>query len=130
MNPEIGFFSSLAVTVVLLAGVVVTGKTRRLAVHVRFVAAALLGLVASVYFAIKMGELFDLEKAGVITPIHSGLAKVTSVASLWPPVTGPMAVRGKASLRIHRTGAWFALFMTVVATDTGLMMLYGAERLV
>ena len=76
-----------------------------------------------------MGEIYDLEAAGRITPIHLGLARLTTAAYLWPLITGPLAARGKVSRKAHHVGAYVALGLTVAATVTGVMMLMGAEPL-
>ena len=91
---------------------------------------ALTGLGIAIFFALKVGELYDLEKAGLITPIHLTLARVTTASYLWPLVTWPLVRRGKLRPRIHHLGAYVAFALTIAATVTGMMMLYGAERLV
>lgn len=129
MGPEIGFLASLATTVAFLVGAAVTGRRRMIRHHVAFVACAVLFLGAAIFFALRVGELYDLEAAGRITPIHLGLARFTTFVYLWPLTTGPLAYAGKVPRGIHRAGAWFALVLTVAATVTGVMMLLGAERL-
>lgn len=130
MSPEYGFLGALLVTVALLTGAAFTGRARKIRAHVSFVLAAVSSLAVAIFFALEVGELYDLEKAGRITPIHLTLARITTVAYLWPLLTGPLAARGKIRPRIHRAGAWLALVLTLAATVTGVMMLAGAERLV
>ncbi|QDV05692.1 hypothetical protein Poly30_11920 [Planctomycetes bacterium Poly30] len=130
MSPVYGFLGALLVTVGMLVGAAITGRKRKIPMHIAFVTAAVSGLGVAIYFALKVGELYDLEKAGMITPIHLTLARVTTAAYLWPLVTGPLAMRGKIRPRIHHFGAYVALVLTLAATVTGVMMLYGAERLV
>lgn len=126
---EVGFLTALLVTVGFLVGAMITGRARRIGAHVRFVACAVLTLGVAIYFALEVGKLYDLEAAGRITPIHLGLARVTTALYLWPLVTGPLAYRGMVPRRVHRVGAWLALAATLAATVTGVMMLMGAERL-
>ena len=97
--------------------------------HVRFVLLAVTGLAVAIVFALRVGELYDLEAAGRITPIHLGLARFTTFLYLWPLTTGPLAHFGKVPRSVHRLGAWLALLSTLAATVTGVMMLLGAERL-
>lgn len=129
-GPEIGFLASLLGTVVMLLCAAVAGRRRRIGVHVSFVAGAVLGLGTAVYFALKTGELYDLESAGMITPIHLTIARVTTLLYLWPLVTGPLVWAGRISPRLHRAGAWTVLALTLAATATGVAMLWSAERLV
>lgn len=126
---EVGFLTALLVTVGFLVGALVTGRRRRIRAHVRFVACAVLTLGVAIYFALETGKLYDLEAAGRITPIHLGLARITTALYLWPLVTGPLAHRDRIPRGVHRVGAWLALLMTLAATVTGVMMLMGAERL-
>lgn len=130
MGPEIGFLTALLVTVAFLGGAAVTGRRRQIKAHVGFVGLSVASLAVAIVFAIRLGEYYDLEAAGRITPIHLTLARVTTLVYLWPLVTGPLAARGKIAPRIHRAGAWTALLLTVAATVTGVLMLMGAERLV
>lgn len=126
---EAGFLTALLVTVGFLVGAAWTGKTKRIAAHVKFVLAAVGSLGIAIWFALALGELYDLEAAGRITPIHLTLARITTFVYLWPLVTGPLAHRGRIPRGVHRAGAWIALVLTVAATITGVMMLMGAERL-
>ena len=130
MSPEYGFLGALLTTVALLLGAVFTGRARRIRAHVGFVSAAVMCLAIAIFFALKVGELYDLEKAGRITPIHLTLARITTVSFLWPLLTGPLAARGKINPTLHKTGAYLALVLTLAATITGVMMLAGAERIV
>lgn len=127
-GPEIGFLAALLTTVALLVGAAVTGRLKLYRRHVTFVALAVASLGVAIYFAIKTGPLYDLPAAGLITPVHLTIAKITTVLYLWPLITGPLAYRGTVSRRVHRVGAWGALAMTVVATVTGVWMLAKAPR--
>ncbi len=129
MGTEVGFLTALLATVVFLVLAAVKGHQRRIRIHVAFVGCALASLAVTIMFALRVGELYDLEAAGVITPIHLGIARVTTVVFLWPLVTGPMLMRGWVKPRLHRIGAYLALGLTIAATVTGVLMLMGAERL-
>lgn len=129
MRPEYGFLGALLGTVFMLIGVAVTGRKRRIPLHIAFVMSAVTGLGVAVFFALKVGEVYDLEKAGVITPIHLTLARVTTASYLWPLLTGPLVLWGKVRPRVHHLGAYVAFALTLASTVTGMMMLYGAERI-
>lgn len=129
MGAEAGFLTALLTTVAFLAAAAVMGRKRRIRAHVSLVVCAVTSLAVAITFALRVGELYDLEAAGVITPIHLNLARATTVTYLWPLATGPLAARGRVSPRLHRTGAYLALGMTLAATVTGVLMLLGAERL-
>ena len=127
--PELGFVACLLATVAALAAVVVTGKSHRRRAHVAFVGVALVGLGASIAFALRLGELYDLEAAGPITPVHLALAKVTTAALLLPIATGALHWNGRVPRRVHASVAWLALLLVAVTTVTGTWMILAAERL-
>ncbi len=129
MGTEAGFLTALLATVVFLGLAAVKGHQRQIRTHIALVGCALASLVVTIVFALRVGELYDLEAAGVITPIHLMIARVTTVVFLWPLITGPLLLRGWIKPRLHRIGAYLALGMTIAATVTGVMMLMGAERL-
>lgn len=129
MTPEAGFLTALLVTVGLLVGAAITGRKRIIHHHVKFVAGAVLSLGVAIYFALKVGERYDLEAAGWITPFHKALAKITTATYLWPLITGPMVRSGRVKARVHRVGAWLALGLTVASTVTGIVMLMRATPL-
>ena len=127
MGPVTGFLTALLVTVAFLVGAAITGRLRRIKHHVALVACAVISLGIAIVFALRVGEVYDLEAAGVITPIHLNLARFTTVMYLWPLLTGPLAAMGKISPKVHRVGAYVALGLTLAATITGVLMLLGAE---
>jgi len=129
MGPIGGFVTSLLVTVAFLVAAAWTGRLRRIRAHVALVSSSVASLAVAIYFALRVGEIYDLEAAGIITPIHLNLARVTTLAYLWPLITGPLAARGQVAPRVHHLGAYVALGLTVAATITGVMMLMGAEPL-
>ncbi len=128
-SAAIGFVASLAVTLAILAGVVVTGRAAKRKVHIPLVIGAVASLGVTIYFAEKLGELYDLESAGVIYPIHLALAKTTTVGYLLPLVTGVLTVRDATRIVWHRRCAYFILVMTVLTAATGTTMVLMAERL-
>lgn len=130
MSPVVGFFVFLVLTVVALAVVVVTGLKRRRGAHVVGVAFALAFLGGAIVYALRVGEIYDLEAAGAITPIHLNLARVTTFGYLLPAVTGVLTWRDPERWRrLHGRLAWFMVALTVITTVTGALMLMGAEPL-
>lgn len=129
MTAERGFALFLALTLVLLAAVVWTGLRARRRVHIPCVAATLAALGVTIFFAEQMGEHYDLCAAGLITPVHLWLAKVTTLAYLAPLVTGVLTIRDARWRRRHRVCAFVVLAMTVATAATGTWMVLAAERL-
>jgi hypothetical protein len=83
----------------------------------------------TIWYAEQLGELYDLESAGAIMPVHLALAKITVFAYLLPIVTGVLTLRDRKHKRAHFTCAMVALVLTVLATVTGTWMVLAAERL-
>lgn len=129
MTPQIGFIAFLLLTVVLLGAVLWTGFTHRLAAHLTLVAGTLAALGTAITFAIQLGELYDLEAAGRITPIHLFLAKLTTALYLLPLISGIATLRNRRFLWLHKNLAFFVVAMTLVSTVTGAIMLYRAVPL-
>lgn len=126
---EIGFMAALVTTVLLLLAAAIAGRKRRIRGHVMFVACAVSSLGVAIYFALQTGKLYDLESAGLITPIHLNLARGTTAFYLAPLVTGPLAYRGRIDRRVHRALAWTAIGLTLASTGTGIAMIAFATRL-
>lgn len=129
MTPERGFVAFLLLTLVLLAAVVRTGLCARRRMHLACVAATVVALGATIYFAEKMGALYDLTAAGWITPVHLALAKATTLAYLAPLATGMRTLRDPTWRRRHRLCAFAVLGLTVATAVTGTWMLLASERL-
>ena len=129
MDATTGFLSLLALTVALLGAVTWTGFTARLGLHLALVAATFASLAGAIFFALRLGELYDLESAGAITPIHLTLAKVATAAYLLPLVTGVQTLLDRSRRRRHKLAAFVALGLTLASTVTGAWMLLAAERL-
>lgn len=134
MSPDLGFPLFLLTTVALLIGAIVTGlrAKRSMVPHLSFVGSAVASLCLAIYFAVRLGELYDLEPAEPITGLHMGIAKVATISYLGPLITGILALRQRTPKRkrVHLVFALAAVVLTVAATVTGAWMLYLAERLV
>lgn len=129
MGPTVLFVLSLGITVLLLGVVVATGLKARLRVHIPTVAAVVISLGFTIYFAEQLGRFYDLEAAGPITPIHLALAKVTVGAYLLPIVTGILTLRNRAHKRLHLSAAMIVLTFTALTAVTGCLMVYWAPRI-
>jgi hypothetical protein len=129
MTSEVGFVAALAVTLALLAVVVTTGLRARRRVHITSVVLTLAALGTTIFFAERMGEHYDLATAGLITPVHLTLAKLTTLAYLAPLATGVLTIRDPRWRRRHRVCAFVVLALTVATAATGTWMLLAAERL-
>ncbi|MFT5289507.1 MAG: hypothetical protein ACI8QS_001513 [Planctomycetota bacterium] len=128
MNPEIGFPAFLVLTVVLLAGVAITGLKAKRKIHLRLVALALLSLAVTIFYAERLGKVFDLSTAGRITPIHLFIAKVTTLGYLAPLLTGFKTLRDPSWRKKHRICAFTIMGLTLLTAATGAMMIMGSER--
>ncbi len=129
MTPQIGFPLFLLITVLLLVGVVFTGFARRRGWHFTLVGAALAGLATAIWYAKELGQYYDLEAAGWITPFHLGLAKITTACYLLPLATGVATLRRPGVRPWHRAAAFLVLFLTLVTTVTGAWMLMASPRI-
>lgn len=123
MSPQTGFLAFLLLTVALLCAVLWTGFKHKLPLHLVLVATTVASLGTAIYYAKQLGEIYDLEAAGVITPIHLTLAKVTTALYLLPVVTGVATLRNRGVRAIHRRAALFVVAMTLLSTATGALML-------
>jgi len=126
MTPTTGFFVFLAATIAFLILTVITGLRSMRKLHLSCVACSLLSLATAVWYAYDLGEVYDLEAAGWITPFHLGLAKVATVMYLLPLVTGIRTIFVPTTRRLHRNMAFLVLFMTALAAITGAWMLIAA----
>lgn len=123
MDPTLGFVAFFALTLVGLTATVVTGYRARVKVHIACVACTVALLGTTIYFAEKLGELYDLESAGAITAIHLALAKTATVSYLLPVASGVATLRNRKWRRLHLGLALFTLLLTVGAAGTGTAML-------
>ena len=129
MTPGIGFITFLVVTLALLGGVVWTGYREGRKLHIALVVCAVASLGVTIYYAEKLGELYDLESAGWIYPFHLAVAKICTVAYLLPVITGILTIRKASNLRVHRIAAFLVLGFTVLTAVTGTWMVLASERL-
>jgi hypothetical protein len=129
VTAERGFVLFLGLTLVLLAGVVASGRAARRRLHLTLVATTLLALATTIVFAERMGAHYDLAAAGWITPVHLWLAKGTTLAYLAPLATGVLTLRNARWRPRHRISAYAVLALTVATAVTGTWMLLAAERL-
>lgn len=128
MSPGTGFVVFLAATLALLGCVVATGLRAQRRRHIALVVLAVAALGLTIRYAVLLGKLFDLPAAGMITPIHLSLAKVTSACYLLPVATGIRTIFDARAKRWHRRAAFLVLGMTVATAITGTLMLWLAPR--
>jgi hypothetical protein len=129
LRPEAGFVGFLVLTVALLSAVAWTGLRAKRRVHVPLVVLTVASLALAIHFALELGELYDLESAGPITPIHLFVARVATVCYLLPLVSGPLTLRNPRYRKLHGRLAWLVIALTGLAAATGTWMLLAAERL-
>ncbi len=127
MSPAAGFLVFLVVTLVLLASAVWTGFAHRRRAHLTLVVSAVAALGVTIYYAERLGQLYDLESAGAITPIHLFLAKLTTLAYLLPIASGIRLWFRPGGRALHRVLAFLVLGLTVVTAATGTAMVLLAE---
>ena len=129
-SPETYFVVGLLTTVALLGFVAWTGFRKKRAWHLTLVVSAVASLGITIYFAEKLGEVYDIRAAGVITPIHLTLAKITTVGYLAPITTGILTWRKARVRKAHRISAFAILALTALTACTGTAMILMSERLV
>ncbi|MFT4649178.1 MAG: hypothetical protein ACI87O_000519 [Planctomycetota bacterium] len=129
MSAELGFLGFLILTVVLLGAVAWTGFKAQRRLHLRLVVLAVISLAMAIRYALLVGPHYDLESAGVITPIHMAVARVATVSYLLPVITGLRTLKNPSGLALHRKAAFLVIGLTLLAAVTGAIMLSLAERL-
>jgi len=129
LSPAAGFVLFLLLTLVFIALAVLTGLRALRRAHVPAVAATCASLAVTIFFAERLGELYDLGAAGVVAPIHLTLAKVTTLAYLLPLATGVATILDARRRKLHRRMALCVIALTVLTAATGLTMILLAERL-
>jgi hypothetical protein len=128
MSPGSGFLVFFALTLVLLAAVAVSGLMARRKVHIPCVVLMLAALGFTIHYAYELGKIYDLKSAGIITPIHLTLAKLTTAAFLAPIATGIRTIFVPSTRKLHRKLAFTVLAMTVLCAITGTIMILRAQR--
>jgi hypothetical protein len=129
VNPTVAFVVTLVLTLVFLGAAVVTGLKARRKQHLPCVGGAVVMLALTIYYALELGELYDLESAGVITPIHMTMARVNTAAYLLPAITGVRTIKNPKGRKLHGRVAFTVLVLTVITAVTGGLMLYWATPL-
>jgi hypothetical protein len=129
VTPQVGFPTFLVVTVLLLAAVVMTGLKARVRPHLVLVALALASLGTAIWYAEQLGDYYDLEAAGLITPVHLTLAKTTTVGYVLPLVTGILTLRNRRWRKRHLFCAVLILTLTLLTAVTGSWMVLVAPLL-
>ena len=123
------FTASLVVTVLLLVGVLVTGLRALRKRHLTLVALTIVSLVVTIYWAERLGRLYDLDAAGRIKPIHLALAKTAALSYLLPIGTGIATLKRPRFRSLHRKAAFLVVGLTLAAFVTGTWMMLGARPL-
>lgn len=129
MSPTIAFVACLLTTLFFLGGAFVTGFRALRKRHLACVASAVASLGVTIYFALRVGEIYDLTAAGRITPIHLWLARITTFAFVLPIATGIRTIYVPSTRRVHRVLAFTVLAMTIATAITGTWMLVLATPL-
>lgn len=129
MNPGAGFVIFLFVTLVCLGFAVVTGRAAKRKKHLCWVSGAVLGLLVSVYYAERLGELYDLESAGWIYPFHLLIARVSTASYLVVICSGIATIRQSSRRKTHGRIAYSVLGLTVLTAVTGVWMISAATLL-
>jgi hypothetical protein len=128
-GPVAAFAGLLLLTVLLLAFVVLTGLRARRRLHLTLVGVTIVSLGLTIVAAFGVGELYDLESAGWITPVHLKLARFATASFVLPAATGVLTVRNGRVRPWHRGAAVVAVTLTVAAALTGFWMLLEADSL-
>jgi len=129
VNAGTGLIVFLFLTVGLLAGAVMTGLQARRRVHIPVVVVAVVSLGVTIFFAERLGRLYDLEAAGWVTPVHLTLAKITTAAFLLPIATGVRTLKHPGTRSLHRKLVFAVLALVAITSAFGTWMILAAERL-
>ncbi len=129
MSPIAGFLTFLLLTLAGLGAVFWTGLRRKRKQHIPLVFMTIAFLGLAIFYAERLGEGLDLEKAGWIYPVHLVLAKVTTVAYLAPVLSGFAVLRNPARRGLHGKLAWAVLLLTVLTAGTGAWMVWASPVL-
>jgi biotin transporter BioY len=129
LSPTVGFVAAFVLTLVLLGLAVQAGRRAQRKKHIYLVAGAVCGLGGTIWYALQLGKIYDLETAGIITPIHLTMAKITTAAYALPIAFGLMTLRKPAMRPVHKVLAYVVLVMTVLCAITGTIMILRADRL-
>ena len=123
LSPGTGFVVFLALTLVFLALVVVTGFAAKRRIHIVLVVCTVGALGVTIIYAYALGRVYDTQAAGWITPVHLALARVNTLALLLPVASGVRTIFRPETRRMHRFLAFTVLGLTVLTAITGTVML-------
>ena len=84
---------------------------------------------ATIYYAEKMGEFYDLEAAGWVYPFHLLIAKVTIASYLVVIGSGLATIKQSSRRRTHGRIAYSVIVLTVLTAITGTWMILAATPL-
>ncbi|MDF1836292.1 MAG: hypothetical protein P1V35_00350, partial [Planctomycetota bacterium] len=102
VGAEVGFLGFLVLTVMLLSGVAWTGFKAKRRLHLRLVVLTVVSLAMAIRYALLVGPHYDLESAGVITPIHMATARIATASYLFPLITGLRTLKHPETRGLHR----------------------------
>lgn len=123
---QIGFFSSLVVSVLLLGGVLLTAKLHRVKAHITTVCVMVVTLVITIVCAELLGQRYTYEDLSYW--IHLPLAISATLTLAAPLLTGFRHWKGPSAqtLKAHKVsvGVWVSLVL--LALGTGIWMFVGA----
>lgn len=126
--PMTGFVIFLLLTVVLLMATAWTGKRAMRRIHLPLVACTVAGLSLSIYYALALGPLYDLEAAGWIYPLHMFLARLATFSYVAPLVSGIATIRDGRHRTLHGKIAGTVILLTVMAAVSGVWMILAADK--
>lgn len=126
MPPVYSFVIAVSLTALFLVAVVITGLRGKISVHIPCVLATFVSLSVAIVFALKLGDIYDLEAAGWITPVHLSIAKIATLSFVLPVVTGIRTLKSRVHRRAHLIAALVALCLTATALVTGTLMMLRA----
>jgi len=129
MDPVTGFTGSFLVTLVALGAAAYSGRRARRKAHIPLVLLTALLLAVTIYYAKQLGGIYDLESAGLITPVHLAIAKIATAALLLPILSGLATLKNYECFKWHKRLAWSVIAMIVLAALTGTWMILAATPL-
>lgn len=133
MTPLTTFVLAFGLTLGCLVVTLVSGLRwrikRRRGLHLGSVVCALGCFAWTIAAAYRLGDLYDLEAAGWIFPVHMFIARAGTAALLLPAVSGLVVLKTGRHHALHRKLAFLAFGTVVLAALTGFWMLYAAPYL-
>ena len=127
MSPGQGFITFLCITLACLGGAVLTGRAAKRKRHLCWVTGAVSGLAVTIYYAEKLGHLYDLKSAGWIYGFHLFIAYLTTSSYLVVIGSGIATIRQGSRRKTHGRIAYTVLGLTVLTSITGVWMLLKAD---